>query len=57
MYYACILDKWSGELVCADPFDTYEEAQAFCTEELKPWPSEKTAVLTEREYRKIKEAL
>jgi hypothetical protein len=56
MYYACTLDKWDGSLITADPCDTMEEAQSFIAEGLYDiWPTQKTAILTEGEYRELKE--
>ena len=59
MYYACTLDKWDGSLITADPCDTMEEAQSFIAEVLYDiWPATQTAaILTEGEYRELKERL
>jgi hypothetical protein len=56
MYYACTLDKWDDTLITADPCDSVEEAQSFIAEVLCDiWPTQKTAILTEGEYRELKE--
>lgn len=58
MYYACTLDRWTDELITADPCETYEEAARFIADELSNlWASEKAVILTEREYRKAKERI
>lgn len=58
MFYACIMDRWTDELITADQCETYEEAARFCAEELSNlWPSEKAVVLTANEYRKAKERI
>jgi hypothetical protein len=59
MYYACTLDKWDGSLITADPCDTMEEAQSFIADVLHDiWPHTQTAaILTEGEYRELKERL
>jgi hypothetical protein len=57
MYYACTFDKWSGQLITADPCDTYAEAEQFIREVLSDlWYSEEARIITEKEYRKAKEA-
>lgn len=57
MYYACTFDKWSGQLITADACDTYAEAEQFIREVLSDlWPTEEARIITEREYRKAKEA-
>lgn len=57
MYYACTFDKWSGQLITADPCDTYAEAEQFICEVLSDlWSSEEARIITEKEYRKAKEA-
>lgn len=57
MYYACTLDKWDGSLITADPCETVEEAQRFIAEVLNDiWaPTQKAAILTENQYRELKE--
>ena len=56
MFYACTFDKWSGQLLTADPCDTYAEAEQFIHDELSNlWPSEEAMILTANEYRKAKE--
>lgn len=57
MYYACTLDRWTDELITADPCDTVEEAQLFIAEVLNDiWaPTQKAAILTESQYREAKE--
>lgn len=55
MYYACTLDRFTGELITADLCDSYEDAEQFIREELSIWkPTQKAAILNETQYREAR---